>query len=274
MSLGIIIGGLLGCLFGGPWNIIFGAWVGYLIEENFRRKDRRRADGPSRERASDEAVRVFCVSSAAMLAKMAKADGRITRDEIEVVEEIFRRLGFSSQMRSLAVKVFRQAKDDDHSIYAYANDFASTVLQPELRVIFYEMLWDLACADGTVSAAEDAILRRIPGALGIPAGYYIVFANEHGLGDSSNTRNTGNTRNTRNTDSTSSTSLAQAYAQLGLSPSASDDEVKKAYRQMAKKYHPDALRAQGLPETMIGKATERMSKINAAWAEIKAARGL
>ena len=51
-------------------------------------------------------------------------------------------------------------------------------------------------------------------------------------------------------------------------------ELKRKYRELAKKNHPDALRAQGLPEEMIGKATERMSRINAAWATIREARGI
>ena len=50
--------------------------------------------------------------------------------------------------------------------------------------------------------------------------------------------------------------------------------MKKAYRALAKKYHPDTLRAQGLPDEMVGRATERMARINAAWGEVKAARGL
>ena len=68
--------------------------------------------------------------------------------------------------------------------------------------------------------------------------------------------------------------LAEAYSILGVSASASDDAVKKAYREKAKKYHPDTLRAQGLPDEMVGKATEQMARVNAAWAEIKAARGI
>ena len=68
--------------------------------------------------------------------------------------------------------------------------------------------------------------------------------------------------------------LAEAYAVLGASANDSADELKRKYRELAKKNHPDALRAQGLPEEMVGKATERMSRINEAWAKIKEARGL
>ena len=61
-----------------------------------------------------------------------------------------------------------------------------------------------------------------------------------------------------------------------LGAKATDDvaTLRRRYRELAKKNHPDAMRAQGLPEEMVGKATERMSRINAAWETIKEARGI
>ena len=68
--------------------------------------------------------------------------------------------------------------------------------------------------------------------------------------------------------------LSDAYAVLGAREGDSTDELKRRYRELAKRNHPDALRAQGLSEERIAKATERMSRINAAWAAIREARGL
>lgn len=68
--------------------------------------------------------------------------------------------------------------------------------------------------------------------------------------------------------------LEEAYRLLGVSPRAGNAEVRQAYLRMAKKYHPDALRAQGLSEGMVGKATERMSRINAAWTLIREKRNI
>ena len=256
---GAILGGLVGSVLG-PFGTLIGSILGSGIEEKLK--------APTGGASGTNPARVFCASAAAMLAKMAKADGRITKSEIASVEEAFRRLGFSHEMRSYAVKVFRQAKDDRHTIYTYAQNFAATVVNPEIRVLFYELLWDLACADGVVSSDELAILQRITPYLNIPADWFVVFAHER-------MRNAGGASSGRGGSSRHSAppppgnELEDAYRQLGVSPSASNDEVKKAYRQMAKKYHPDALRAQGLPEAMIGKATERMSKINAAWSLIR-----
>jgi len=158
--------------------------------------------------------------------------------------------------------VFRRAKDDAHSIYEYAAEFTQAVRSVEVRELFYELLWDLACADGTVSPGEMEILRNIPRSLAIRLGWFDIFARERLRGPRG-----GRPEPQRDT-------LVEAYEMLGVKPTEGDDEVKKAYRLKAKKYHPDALKAQGLPDEMVQKATEMMAKINAAWAEIEKARGL
>ena len=68
--------------------------------------------------------------------------------------------------------------------------------------------------------------------------------------------------------------LSAAYSVLGARPSDSAQELTRKYRELAKRHHPDALRAKGASEAAIAKATERMSRINAAWAEVRAARGI
>lgn len=249
---GAAIGGCIGSCIGKWPGIVIGAMIGHFIEEAAKM-------GKAAQKSPDA---VFCGSAAAMLAKMAKADGRISKVEIAAVEEVFARLGFSRAARSYAINVFRKAKDDSRSIYQYARDFASVVRNEEVRVIFYEMLWDLACADGELSASEKSILERITSSLLINPGWFGVFYRERfrsGSGGQATSAQDG---------------IADAYGQLGVPPSASDDEVKKTYRNLAKLYHPDTLKAQGLPDEMVARANERMAKINAAWSTIKKERGL
>ena len=251
------IGGYIGSLFGGPLGAILGAVLGHKVEGaafGHRHRHVSYSSMPQRDRA-----KLFCASAAAMLAKMAKADGVISEAEIAGVENAFRRLGFSPAARRYAIDVFRKAKDDRHTIYEYAQEFASAVDSVEVRELFYEILWDVACADGHVGRAELAILQRVPRALGIRIDWYGYFASQR-LGG----RRDAGTRDP----------LAEAYAVLGMSAADSADDLKRKYRELAKKNHPDALRAQGLPEEMVGKATERMSRINEAWARIKEARGI
>ena len=260
----MLIGSYVGssALRGGPLfqllGMIAGAFVGSKIEDSVRGKRRRPDGAPSAQNRS----MVFCGSVAAMLAKMAKADGVVTRNEIDSVEAAFRRLGFTPAARRYAVDVFRRAKDDSHSIYDYAQDFAEAVDSVELREFLYEILWDIACADGVIGQAELQILQRVPHALGIRPAWFGYFASQR-------LRGGPNGRGSPSRDP-----LADAYAVLGASASDSADTLKRKYRDLAKKNHPDALRAQGLPEEMVGKATERMSRINEAWARIKEARGI
>ena len=254
MVIGSYLGGVLGHL---PGSLI-GALLGHKVEDVLFGGKRK---VPYSSMGAQDRSRVFCASAAAMLAKMAKADGVVSRMEIVGVENAFRRLGFTSAARRYAIDVFRKAKDDRHTIYEYAREFAMAVDSVEVRELFYEILWDVACADGTVSPTELVILQRIPRALGIRIDWYAYFASQR-LGE----RSAGRTA--------SRDPLAEAYAVLGASANDSADELKRKYRELAKKNHPDALRAQGLPEEMVGKATERMSRINEAWTRIKEARGI
>ena len=255
---GIVTGMCVGHLFGGPSGALLGAIVGHFAERSIVRGLRNsvyESDGVSRGQ-------IFVGSAAAILAKMSKADGVVSRREIASVENAFRRLGFTPMARRYAIEVFRKAKDDSRTIYEYAREFAAAVDSVEVRELFYEILWDIAGADGEISRTELVILQRIPRALEIRLDWYAYFAAQRGrAGRSSGT-------------SAPRDALADAYAILGASAGDSADELKRKYRELAKKNHPDALRAQGLPEAMVGKATERMSRINEAWAAIKAARGL
>lgn len=267
---GIAFGSWIGSLFGGPLGALFGAVLGHQVEKKlFGLESVPRKTSSYRRASSRNRGMVFCASASAMLAKLAKADGRVSASEIAAVERAFARLGFSKVARDYAMNVFRKAKDDNHTIYEYATEFASVVESVEVRELFYELLWDLACADGPASRIELAILARIPRALRISSGWYELFARQHLQGESSSSSS-----RSRGGFAAPKDELAAAYVELGVASDSDDATVKKAYRDKAKKFHPDALKAQGLPDEMIGKATERMARINAAWSKVRAARGL
>jgi len=257
--IGMLVGSYLGGQVGHLPGSIIGAILGHKVQDIlFGKKGGRRSVPHS---SSDRSL-VFCASVAALLAKMAKADGVVTASEIAGVENAFQRLGFSPAARRYAVDVFRRAKDDTHAIYEYAGEFARAVDSIDVRELLYEILWDIACADGRISANELQILQRIPRALGIRPEWFGYFqARRMGRQDRQGPASRGDP-------------LAEAYALLGATAGDGADELKRKYRELAKRNHPDALRAQGLPEEMIGKATERMSRINAAWATIREARGI
>lgn len=274
---GAILGAWLGGRLLGPLGALIGAVVGYGLGEQAaegsrpqakpytrsRNRSRTRPHTAAAERRERELV--FLASAAAMLAKMAKADGVVTRDEIAAVERAFSRLGFTGVVRSRAIEVFRRAKDDRHTIYEYARDFAAAVDAVEVREVFYGLLWDLAGADGVVTDAELAILERVTGALEISPHWYYLYRRERLGAESAG----GGRRRQPPPDE-----LADAYRLLNVAPTASDEELRRAYREQAKRYHPDSLRAQGLPDSQLQRATEMMARINAAWERIREARGI
>ena len=269
---GIFVGGYLGSRLLGPLGALLGAAIGHTIQNKFAQAVADGTSGNGREprrgsggQHSDEMV--FCASAAAMLAKLAKADGVVTQSEIDTVESVFRRLGFSATSRKYAIDVFRRAKDDSHTIFEYAADFASVVEDVETRELFYSLLWELAAADGNVSAEEERILGTITSSLRVSSYFYTLYARQYSAYRSSSRR--AERESARPGDS-----LRDAYETLGVSPKATDDDVKKAYREKAKQLHPDRLRAQGLPDGMIKKANERMAAVNDAWARIKSSRGI
>jgi len=194
----------------------------------------------------------------AMLAKVAKADGHVTLDEVRCCERIFNRLGLQGEKRAYCIRVFQSAKNDSHSVFDYARSFAQAQPDVNLREIVYGVLWDLACVDGLLSGVERKMLRDLTDAMGVNSTLFSWHCRRHGI----------------DAGPAAAPAVDDPYAVLGCRRGDSDDAVRKAYREKAKRLHPDVLRAQGLSEELLGKANDQMARINAAWTEIKKARGL
>ena len=218
-----------------------------------------------------------------LMAKLAKADGHVTDNEIRSIESAFQRMGLDSSQREHCIRAFRAAKDDSLSAQAYARKLRFAAPKREVRIFLYELLWELASSDGMVSLAEESILGQITYPLEIDSSYfdycrvrYRFFRQANGAGGG---RRGGSNQGGGRTGGGGGgaprrdpNSLEAAYATLGVEPSASDDEVKKAYRAAAKKYHPDLLRAQGMSERLVAQAQEKMAAINDAWSLIRKSR--
>lgn len=263
--LGFAAGRVVG---GGPVLGFLGGILGNVIEDFFKRPEKgksysgrteRRKSVKAKTRSKAIVEMIYCASAASMFAKMAKSDGAITADEINAVEHAFSVLGFSARARAAAIEAFRAAKDDNGTIYQYADEFCSVVDDISAREVFYRLLWELAAADGEVSPQEAKILLALTEHLRISHTWYQIYAREFGFA--------GSARKTHTDDK-------DPYSILGVSPGATDEEVKKAYRDSAKMNHPDKVRAAGLPQAMVDKATERMAEINNAWDRIKRERKL
>lgn len=217
-----------------------------------------------------------------MLAKLAKADGHIDAEEVKSAEKVFDGFEFALQRRRFCSNVFNEAKDNRISIYWYAEQFGNQISDVEVCIFVYELLWDVACADGLLHPAEKEILQNICGFLHIPQAYYdINYRRRRSTfveGDKNAARKGAKGTSKRQSDwyrpyISGKSSILEAYELLESESTASLEELKSAYRRLAKRYHPDLLRANGVPEEMIAEANERMAQVNVAWDDIRRTRG-
>ncbi len=213
-----------------------------------------------------------------MMAKLAKADGRINESEVRTAEKVFSTFSFAAKRRSFCSRVFNEAKDNSRSIYWYADQFASIVRDRSTRLFMYDVLWDVACADGVLHPEEKRMLQGLCRYLRIPescfyTNYMSRFASFN-EGEGQRQESSGQYERARTRTYSDEGSILDAYALLGCRQSDSDKVVKAAYRAAALKYHPDRLRQNGVPEEMIAKATTKMAEVNAAWDRIRKSRGI
>ena len=255
-AIGAFIGGARGSLLGALAGAVLGNWIQGKIESAFKPSDAGQDETRTRELAVLTAL-------SAMLAKLAKADGRITADEIRFCEDLFARLGLSGGKRDYCVEAFRRAKSDAHTIYEYADSFAAAQPDVSVRGVVYDILWGMADADGTVSENELAILERIAAHLRLDRSNYTWQCRRRGI-DAQRRTDDGTSDAQREED---------PFAVLGCTRTATDEELRAAYRERAKHLHPDMLRAQGLSEELVSRANEQMARLNAAWSEIRRIRG-
>ena len=234
---GGITGGLLGFVVLGP----IGALVGSVIGSNLSSRCKRK-----RPNNFDKQV-AFFAALFACLAKIAKADGRVDESEIKKIEEIISiKLNLNREHRKFAINIFQKAKDDNVSFESYASNIYQILSSSQNSLlVFYEILFELALADGILHPKEDELLKKIPR----------IFRFDKNVYKSLYEKYVDQNRN--------------YYEVLGLSENSSFTEIKKAYLKKRKEFHPDTLIGKGLPEEFIGKAKEKFIEIQEAYEELE-----
>ena len=120
----------------------------------------------------DKQQKRFLAAFAALLAKMAAADGRVTDDELMVIDGIWKQLGLNVEQRTYCAMAFNGAVKDGLSVGAYAKEYVSTRFGKDARSFLYELLWEVACADGILHHCEHSILAELPKLLKINSGAF------------------------------------------------------------------------------------------------------
>lgn len=256
---GKIIGAAIGLFRGGISGALIGALLGHVVDRFFAGV----AGVASIQKSFFEAL-------FATLGHLSKADGAVTQHEIRMVESLMQRMQISGEDRQRAIRLFNQGKQPEFDLEKTLHTFArQSAVRRDLRQMFTEILVEAAFSSGTVTRAEQEVLFRVAGLLRIPGPVFAAMLNARGgVGSGAGSAGGG-----RRSPGRQLGSLQQAYAQLGLETSATDAEVKKAYRKLVSQYHPDKLVSRGLPEEMMEMAKTRVRDINTAYDQIKQSRG-
>ncbi len=240
---------------------IFGAFLGWFVAGGIERYIRF-GSGAVNPLSAGQRQAVFLQTVFSLMGRLAKADGHISAAEIAHTEQVIEQLGMTEQHRQQAIDYFRAGAQPGFAMQPLLQEFNAVCGHTlNLRQMLLIFLLGLAHADGVFDAAEHALLQEIANSLGYGASEFEALLRR--------TQSQSGFSGHQNRASSSLSALAEAYKALGVDRSASDAEVKKAYRKLMSEFHPDKLTGQGMPEDMVKMATERSKEITAAYELIK-----
>ena len=284
--IGKLLGGAVGFALGGPLGALVGVALGHNIDRSSRAARGRgwadsdllgaddaadffgapdhHPDAPETLDPRERTQTAFFTATFAVMGHLAKADGRVTRDEIRLASRVMDEMRLSATHRRLAERLFREGRSPDFPVGEVLDQLRRECrYSTHLVTMFVEILLHAAYADGALHPEERALLESVCGRLRLPAGELerleaMVRAEHHA----------------RSGKPSDALSAADACAILGVDETCSDAELKRAYRRMMNRHHPDKLVAKGLPEEMMRVATEKTREIKAAYDRLKEVRGL
>ncbi len=253
---------LLGFVTLGPTGAVIGFIVGYYFDRaltNFQSHF-----DPTKRRQVEQ---ILFASVFQLIGRMAKSDGRVSEDEIEVTETLMKRMRLTEEQRLQAIEWFKLGARPDFDVDAALTEFMNVCRPyPDIKQLMLVYLITMAISDGDFHAEEESILRRVALHLG-----YSETAFEHIL-RMAQAQDFFHGNQQGQPAGASVDSLQKAYDALGVDASVPDQDLKRAYRKLMSQYHPDKLAGQGVPEEMIKVATERSQEIQAAYDLIKRQR--
>ncbi|MEO5337119.1 MAG: TerB family tellurite resistance protein [Magnetospirillum sp. WYHS-4] len=241
---GKVIGGVAGFAMGGPLGALAGAVAGHAFFDKRREEEAPPALGYDAERQL-----AFTMAVIVLAAKMAKADGVVSRDEIAAFRGLFH---IPPDEIGNVGRLFDEARADAAGFEPYAAQIASLFAgQPAVLVELLDGLFAIAKADGAIHEAELDFLRRVAAIFGFGPQAFERIRQAH-----------------------MPPQEADPYEILGVERGAADAAIKAAWRKLSRENHPDRLVAQGLPPEFAEQANRRMAAINAAYDRIAKERGM
>jgi DnaJ like chaperone protein len=267
--IGLIIG-----LFFGPIGAVIGFILGHMYDNGtFRRFFGQ--SGFTGNNNSSATSQVFFDATFSIMGYVAKSDGRITEHEIAAARQVIAHLGLSGAAKERAIKFFYSGKRADFDLHTTINQLRNACgRRPMLLRTFIEYQLHIANADGKMTPQKRAALQAIYNHLGL-RGFNFNQYEQQSRAEQNYQRYYGNSNGSgyQQAGYTSRSQLDDAYKILGVTTSATKEEVKKAYRRQMSQHHPDKLISKGLPPEMIKMANQKTDQIKKAYETIKSAKG-
>jgi len=266
---GKLVGGAFGFLLGGPLGAVMGAALGHSFDRGMGSLPGG-AEAGLGEGDRERVQMAFFTATFSVLGNVAKADGKVSADEIRLAERVMDEMQLSPDMRRAAINLFNQGKSEGFPLAGVLAQFRQECHgRTTLIRLFLEIQVQAAYADGTLHADEARLLQSICDQLGFSRQAFAeierMIRAERGF--------RGGAGGGRAQADTGRPSLSQAYDLLGVKKDASDAEIKRAYRRLLSQHHPDKLVSKGLPEEMMKIATQKTHEIRQAYEAITEARG-
>ena len=232
---GSIIGGMLGFSIGGPFGMLLGSLIGGKMS-------RARSGGEFKTFAQPQ--QIFALSLIVLSAKLSKADGQVSREELIAVKD---KLKIPESELDQVGKIFNKAKEESAGYEPYAKQIAEVyrgnmnVLEEVINTLFY-----IAEADGRLSDNELIMIEDIARIFGL-----------------------NQTQINGIKESRKSSDKLNPYIVLESKPDDSLEEIRKRYIKLSKEHHPDILLSKGVPQEVIDESKAKMRAVNSAWDQIQ-----
>lgn len=254
---GKAIGATLGIFAGGPVGALIGAFVGHWFDQESDRNDATPA------KATPEQIQdVFLRTAFQTMGCIAKADGRVSEEDIRAARALMKELQLNDEQVQLAIDCFTAGKAREFPL-SDALERLSAVCRgrPDLKRMFVQIQLQTALRAEALHQPARKVISKICEALDVSTLELVQLEALLRL-------------QRQGAHAQRADALTDAYAVLGVAGTVSDAEVTKAYRRLMNQNHPDKLLAKGMPESMMNMAAEKTRQIRAAYERVCEARGI
>ena len=232
---GSLLGGVIGFSLGGPFGALLGSFLGGKISN---------ISSSNTFGNQQNSQQIFALSLIILSAKLSKADGRVSKEELIAVKE---KLQIPDSEIDQVAKIFNKAKDESTGYEPYAKQISEifkgnqNILEEVINILFY-----IAEADGHVSNEEESMIANIAFIFGLSQNQYESIK-----------------------ESRKSSDKLNPYIVLESQPTDDLKSIRKKYIKLSKEHHPDLLISKGVPIEVINESKNKMRAINAAWDQIQ-----